>query len=149
MTFAEHALHFNQHLHYSGSPLPYGIRVTNPFEISKKVMPIVNCALIPAGLGSAERHSIYRSQATDAGMRDCKWRQFRKGTTWFTAALKQINKYSKIWNDKAKCLMYILLEVRFVRFKNWKYAYFCLDKPIKLFWYLQVAIRAYLVNRFS
>jgi len=31
MTFAEQAIRFNQQLHYTGGPLPEGIRVMNPF----------------------------------------------------------------------------------------------------------------------
>lgn len=41
MTFADQAIRFNKSLQYKGPPLPTGIQIMNPFQDSKKVMPIV------------------------------------------------------------------------------------------------------------
>lgn len=40
MTFAEQAISFNERLHYTGKPLPEGIRVMNPFT-SEQIMTIM------------------------------------------------------------------------------------------------------------
>jgi hypothetical protein len=42
MTFAASAIRFHASLHYSGGPLPEGIRVMNPFQEDPSVMEIAN-----------------------------------------------------------------------------------------------------------
>jgi len=41
MTFAEKVIRFNKNLHYTGDPLPTGIRIMNPFRESPDTMRIV------------------------------------------------------------------------------------------------------------
>lgn len=41
MTFAEKVIRFNKNLHYTGNPLPEGIRIMNPFRESQESMRIV------------------------------------------------------------------------------------------------------------
>jgi hypothetical protein len=41
MTFAEKVICFNKNLHYTGDPLPTGIRIMNPFRESEDTMRIV------------------------------------------------------------------------------------------------------------
>src|SRR5688572_21254021 len=41
MTFAEKVIRFNKSLHYTGHPLPEGIRIMNPFRESEDTMRIV------------------------------------------------------------------------------------------------------------
>jgi hypothetical protein len=41
MTFAEKVIRFNKTLHYTGDPLPKGIRIMNPFRESEQTMHIV------------------------------------------------------------------------------------------------------------
>jgi hypothetical protein len=41
MTFAEKVIRFNKNLHYTGDPLPKGIRIMNPFRESEVAMSIV------------------------------------------------------------------------------------------------------------
>ena len=42
MTFADHAIRFNQQLQYNGPALPSGVHIMNPFADSDIVMPIVH-----------------------------------------------------------------------------------------------------------
>lgn len=41
MTFAEKVIQFHRNLHYTGHPLPPGIRIMNPFKESEHAMPIM------------------------------------------------------------------------------------------------------------
>jgi hypothetical protein len=41
MTFAQKVIRFNKNLHYTGDPLPKGIRIMNPFSESDETMRIV------------------------------------------------------------------------------------------------------------
>ena len=43
MTFSQKVIGFIEELHYTGGPLPKGIRVMNPYKESPGVMPIVKC----------------------------------------------------------------------------------------------------------
>ncbi len=40
MTFSEKAIEFNKNIHYTGDPLPEGIRVMNPFQEFEHTLPI-------------------------------------------------------------------------------------------------------------
>ncbi len=41
MTFADKVIRFNNQLHYTGKPLPPGIRIMNPFKELDQTMKIV------------------------------------------------------------------------------------------------------------
>ena len=41
MSFADKVIHFNKQLTYTGSPLPQGIHIMNPFRTDGAVMNIV------------------------------------------------------------------------------------------------------------
>ena len=41
MTFAEKVIQFHRNLHYTGHPLPPGIRIMNPFKESEHAMPVM------------------------------------------------------------------------------------------------------------
>ena len=41
MTFAEKVIRFNKNLHYTGDPLPEGIKIMNPFRESPETMRVV------------------------------------------------------------------------------------------------------------
>ena len=41
MTFAQKVIRFNKNLHYTGDPLPKGIRIMNPFSESHETMRVV------------------------------------------------------------------------------------------------------------
>ncbi len=42
MTFAEKVIQFNKQLTYTGTPLPPGIRIMNPFRKNEQTMGIAN-----------------------------------------------------------------------------------------------------------
>jgi hypothetical protein len=58
MTFANHAIRFNQILEYNGPALPSGIHIMNPFQDSKKVMPIVETFYLKYYSDHNKRHLI-------------------------------------------------------------------------------------------
>jgi hypothetical protein len=58
MTFANHAIRFNQSLEYNGPALPSGIHIMNPFQDSKKVMPIVETFYLKYYSDHQKRHLI-------------------------------------------------------------------------------------------
>lgn len=58
MKFADKAIHFNEHLVYSGDPLPPGIRIMNPFLEHEQVMAIAETFYRKYYNDEAERHII-------------------------------------------------------------------------------------------
>jgi hypothetical protein len=58
MTFAEKVINFNKSLHYTGKPLPAGIRIMNPFRESEEVMQIVECFYTKYYNDNTPRHLV-------------------------------------------------------------------------------------------
>lgn len=58
MTFAEKVIRFNKNLHYTGEPLPKGIRIMNPFRESNDAMTIVEAFYKKYYNDNRQRHII-------------------------------------------------------------------------------------------
>ena len=58
MTFADKVIRFNKQLHYTGEPLPTGIRIMNPFKESEQVMKIVEAFYKKYFNDNNQRHII-------------------------------------------------------------------------------------------
>jgi len=58
MTFAEKVIRFNKSLHYTGKPLPVGIKIMNPFREEQDTMRIVETFYNKYYNDHSERHII-------------------------------------------------------------------------------------------